>query len=441
MILKGSQRGGAKQLAAHLLKAEENEQVEVYELDGFIADNLHDALQEIYAVSRGTRCQQFMFSVSLNPPQTESVPIEYFEKAIKDIEQNLGLKGQPRAVVFHEKEGRRHCHAVWSRIDTEDMKAINLPYYKMKLRDVSKELYFHYGWQMPKGLLNKEERNPLNFSLEQWQQAKRQGEDPKLLQKLFQDCWAVSDNRLSFEQALKRYGLYLAKGDRRGYVAIDYRGEVYSLSRWLKVKTKALKERLGPADSLPGSQEVKARISRRMTEKLQTYIHQTKKQFKETLEPIIERKKALVRYQQNQREQLQHKQEERWQKESIQRSQRLPKGIKGIWYRITGKHKAIRIQNEAETEQCRIRDRDEKQHLIERQLQERQTLQRQIKPVFQEHKESMMGLKTGCFQIYGTGGETPSNISSGRIFSKTERPRSRLHTGIVESPFKVYLNN
>ena len=55
MILKGSQRGGAAQLARHLLKTDENEHVEVHELDGFIADDLHGALQEIYAVSRGTR--------------------------------------------------------------------------------------------------------------------------------------------------------------------------------------------------------------------------------------------------------------------------------------------------------------------------------------------------------------------------------------------------
>ena len=104
MILKGSQRGGASQLASHLLKTEENEHVEIHELSGFVADDLHGALNEIYAVSRGTKCQQFMFSVSLNPPATEQVPIEYFEKAIMDIEQKTGLTDQPRAIVFHEKE-------------------------------------------------------------------------------------------------------------------------------------------------------------------------------------------------------------------------------------------------------------------------------------------------------------------------------------------------
>ncbi len=58
MILKASQRGGAAQLAAHLLKTQENEHVEIHELSGFIANDLHGALNEIYAVSRGTKWDQ-----------------------------------------------------------------------------------------------------------------------------------------------------------------------------------------------------------------------------------------------------------------------------------------------------------------------------------------------------------------------------------------------
>ena len=360
MILKGAQRGGAAQLAGHLLKTEENEHVEVHELDGFIADDLHGALQEIYSISRGTRCRQFMFSVSLNPPQHEAVAVEYFEQAIKDIEKELGLEGQPRAIVFHEKEGRRHCHTVWSRIDIDQMKAINLPYYKMKLQDISRQLYFQYGWQMPKGLLNKQQRNPLNYSLAQWQQAKRLGEDPKIIQKLFQDCWAVSDNKKSFEHALKDYGFYLARGDRRGYVAVDYRGEVFSLIRRLKVKPKELKQRLGDHESLRSIKAVKAEIAEHMTDKLQSYIQQVQDQSKKHVQPFIQKKRSLQHQHQNERERLKAKQEERWQQESLSRSQRLPRGMKGIWFRIIGKYQKIRKQNEAETEKCRIRDRDQK---------------------------------------------------------------------------------
>lgn len=141
MILKGAQRGGALKLAAHLLRLDENDHVEVHELRGFSAEDLRGALQEADAVAKGTRCRQFLFSLSLNPPETERVSIEDFEAAIAQVEERLGLTGQPRAIVFHEKEGRRHAHAVWSRIDVGQMKAINLPFTKLKLRDVSKELF------------------------------------------------------------------------------------------------------------------------------------------------------------------------------------------------------------------------------------------------------------------------------------------------------------
>lgn len=112
MILKGNQRGGGKQLAAHLMKVEDNEHVHIHELRGFLSDDPHSAFHEAYAVSRGTRATQFLFSLSLNPPPQEKVPVDVFEAAIEMIEQKLGLDGQPRAIVFHEKDGRRHAHAV-----------------------------------------------------------------------------------------------------------------------------------------------------------------------------------------------------------------------------------------------------------------------------------------------------------------------------------------
>ena len=175
MILKGKQRAHGRQLGTYLLKIDQNEHVEVHELRGFMSHDLPSALSEIDAVSKGTRAQQPFFSLSLNPPQTERVSTKAFEAAIEQVEKKLGLEGQPRAIVFHEKEGRRHAHAVWSRIDTKQMKAINLPHYKIKLRDVSRSLFLEHGWTMPPGLIDREDRNPLNYSLAEWQQARRVG--------------------------------------------------------------------------------------------------------------------------------------------------------------------------------------------------------------------------------------------------------------------------
>lgn len=184
MLLKGSQRGGAKQQAHHILLGKENEHVEVYEVRGFTSDNPHVAFQEMYALSLGTECKQFMFSVSMNPPLDEDAPPEYFENAMASIEKEMELKNQPRIVVFHEKEGRRHAHCVWSRIDLLEMKAINLPFYKNKLNEISKQLYLKHGWELPKGYIDRQFSDPTNFSLEEWQQAKRAKEDPKILKRL-----------------------------------------------------------------------------------------------------------------------------------------------------------------------------------------------------------------------------------------------------------------
>ena len=91
MILKGSQRSGAKQLGLHLLKTEENEHVELHDIRGFMSDDVVGALREAEAIAKGTKCRQFMFSVSLNPPENERVHVRTFEKALEAIEEKNGL--------------------------------------------------------------------------------------------------------------------------------------------------------------------------------------------------------------------------------------------------------------------------------------------------------------------------------------------------------------
>jgi hypothetical protein len=159
----------------------------------------------------------------------------------------MKLEGQSRAIVFHEKDGRRHAHAVWSRIDTEHMRAVPLPFFKMKLRDVGREQFLENGWQLPSGFVNSKERDPASYSLGEWQQAKRAGHDPKALKGMFQELWAASDSGRAFAAALQSRGYTLACGDskRRGHVAVDWRGEVYAIARYTGQRTKDVRARLG----------------------------------------------------------------------------------------------------------------------------------------------------------------------------------------------------
>ncbi|NKE48622.1 relaxase [Roseomonas frigidaquae] len=378
MILKASQRAGGKQLAVHLLRDDENDHVELHQIRGFVADDLTGALREAYAVSRGTKCTQYLFSVSFSPPQEEKVSVATFESAIDELERRVGLSGQPRVIVFHEKNGRRHAHCVWSRIRADDLRAVNMAHFKLKLRELSRELYIENGWKMPLGLVNSEERNPLNFTRDEWQQAKRISRDAAGIKAAFQDSWATSDSRQAFIQALEARGYYLAQGDRRGFVAVDYLGEVYSLSRWSGIRTKDLAKRLGDPAALPGVDALKAQLMEKVADKLASFASEIKGEFESARLGLQEQKKRLVAWQRDERAMLRDLQAARAVAEARTRAERFRSGLKGLWDRLTGRRLKIAGQNEADYIASKRRDAEEHQALVDRQLAERRTLQRKI---------------------------------------------------------------
>jgi len=260
MILKASQRGGDAALAVHLLNAEDNEHIEVHSINGFVSTDVAGAFQEIRAAAKATNCKQYMFSLSLSPLEDANVSNADFEAAIEQAMKRLGLAGQPHVVIFHEKNARRHAHVVVSRIDVQSMTAINLSFFKDRLCDLSRELFLEHCWELPQGHIDRKLSDPLNYSLEEYQVAKRAKRDPKEVKALLKDCWAQSDNKASFEAALTEAGFSLCRGDRRGFVAVDENGKIYSLSRWLNVKPKELRMQLGEPDHLPSVEDALTRF-------------------------------------------------------------------------------------------------------------------------------------------------------------------------------------
>lgn len=385
MILKGSQRGGAKQLGLHLMRTDDNEHVEVHDVRGFVSEDLIGALKEAYAVSRGTQCRQFLFSLSLNPPQTEAVPVAAFEEALERIEKKLRLEGQPRIVVFHEKEGRRHAHAVWSRIDASTMTARNLPYFKLKLRGISRELFLKHDWTMPSGLMNSAARDPRNFTLAEWQQAKRMGPNARDLKTMIQDCWAVSDTKAAFIYALSERGLVLAKGDRRGHVAVTYEGEVLSIARYADRKAKEVRAKLGEPDDLPSVEEARTLIARDVRAAFKRHGQEARFLTARALAPLERRRTEMTQRHRSERAKLDEGQRQRWIEETEVRSSRLNSGLKGLWQRLTGRYDRISRQNEREAYAGLLRDRSQRQALVEAQLAERRELQTRILAVRDRH--------------------------------------------------------
>lgn len=392
MILKGSQRGGGKALALHLLNAEQNEHVEIHEVRGFMSEEVAGAFKEAQALASGTRCQQYLFSVSFSPPETENVRPEVFEGAIAAIETKLGLEGQPRVVVFHEKEGRRHAHAVWSRIDAETMTAKQLSFFKSKLREVSKALYLENGWKMPRGLMDSKERDPRNFTLDEWQQAKRAGLNAADLRGMVQECWSVSDNRDAFGKALEERGLYLAKGDRRGHVVVSYEGEVFALSRLIDHKAKEVTAKLGKPDELRSVEDTKAHIAAAIAPRLGGYITEARRIARAAMQPLNDQRQAMQQHHADERRKLDVGQKQRWEAETRERAGRLRGGIMGLWDRVTGDYQKAKGKNEREAFFALQRDREQRQALVAAQLAERRALQERIRQTRTRHAEQILAL-------------------------------------------------
>jgi hypothetical protein len=126
VVIKGKSVAGATRLAVHLERTDTNEQMQILELRDVAADDLRGALKEMEAVASACpNCERPFYHASINTRADERLTPEQREQAIDRLGKELGLTGQPRVVVMHEKEGRQHFHIVWSRIDLDTLRTIS----------------------------------------------------------------------------------------------------------------------------------------------------------------------------------------------------------------------------------------------------------------------------------------------------------------------------
>jgi len=275
---------------------------------------------------------------------------------------------------------------VWSRIDAETLTAINLPHFKRRLTSLSKELYLDHEWELPDGLRAHGGKSFLNFTLDEWQQAKRLDLDPREVKAVMREAWDRTESVNGFANALEERGYFLAKGDRRGFVALDVQGNVLALPKWLGLKTKEVRAKLGDPDALKPVAERKAELKSKVTEKLRGFIRQAKERQAEDARPLAEERKALVRQHRIEREKLRIKQEERAKAEAQARSERLRKGLLGLFDTLTGKARAIRGMNAAEAYEAARRDQKQRDDLVFAQMDDRRALQKRIDALRTRHQ-------------------------------------------------------
>ena len=271
MIPKASQRGLGQDLATHLQNAYDNEYVEIADLRGAVARDLHGAFAEWEVCAHAmTGCRNYLYSLSVNPDPaqgqlTRAQYLDYVDRA----EAKLNLSGQPRAIVFHIKEGREHCHVVWSRIDAEHGKAVHQAFDHQKLMMVTREFAREHGLALPAGMTPDAGRargKKRRLSLYEKHQQDTTGltKEERIAQ--VTEAWRRSDNARAFVRALEDLGYVLATG-KRPYVLVDLYGEMNALPKLIDdraVRTKDLRaflERDFPPESLPSVDEARALVA------------------------------------------------------------------------------------------------------------------------------------------------------------------------------------
>jgi hypothetical protein len=226
---------------------------------------LRGALKEMEAVASACpNCKRPFYHASINTRADERLTPEQREQAIDRLEKELGLTGQPRVVVLHEKKDREHFHIVWSRIDLEKMSTISDSHNYRKHEIVARELERAFGHERVQGAhierdgQPRPERTP---SHKEHQQAERTGIKPEAAREHITALWQRTDSGASFQAALAQSGWKLARGDRRDFVVIDPKGATHSLARRIEgVTAKEVRARMADVDikSLPSVAEGRA---------------------------------------------------------------------------------------------------------------------------------------------------------------------------------------
>jgi hypothetical protein len=216
------------------------------------------------AVASGApRVQNFFYVADINPRGNERLTPEQWAEAIDRLEHNLGLDGQPRFVVEHEKDdGRVHRHVVWLRVDINTMKAISDSLTARIHERTARELEEAFGLAHTDSVLvpGREPgrtRTPEDYAMFRAQDG---GLDPRTVTAEVTELWQSADSGKAFAAALAAHGYTLARGDRRDFVIIDPAGDEHSLARRISgARAADVRSRMVDVDrdSLPSVAEAK----------------------------------------------------------------------------------------------------------------------------------------------------------------------------------------
>ena len=364
MIPFASQRGYGQDLATHLLNEHDNDYMEVAELRGSISRDLHGAFSEWEVQARTlTKCDNYLYSLSVNPDAAQGqLTRDQYMDYLGRVEDKLGLAQQPRAVIFHIKNGREHCHAVYSRIDVENEKAVHMAFDKDKLMMVTRQFARDHGLTLPDGYFKDRDKSYSKGQLSLYEKAQQDttGLTKEERTAIVTDIWRRADSPKAFVSGLEQAGYLLCTGNRP-YVLVDYYGHMNALPKLIddkQVRTKDIRtflEKDYPVESLPDVEEARKLIaahrqaetefekSQQLADNLDCLKHsqagrraKLEAQAFKLKQAQKQAKSRLLDEQEAQRKSLYLKQEAEARRINEQREARKPAGLSALLAKISG---------------------------------------------------------------------------------------------------------
>ncbi|KQX22769.1 hypothetical protein ASD39_07450 [Sphingomonas sp. Root50] len=242
-----------------------------------------EAFRDWQTYTIATKGKLGLYHANIDPDAKYQMTPAQWTRAVDILEEELGLQGQPRAVVMHEKHGRQHIHVVWSRADMETMTLRSDSQNFQAHERASLRMEQEFGHEIVPGKHAKRDREnqpefpTADVSHDEWQQAERSGLGHRERKAQVTALFEASDSGTAFKAALEDAGYVLARGDRRDFVLLDSDAKVHSLGRQLPgLKAKELRAFMADInqDSLPTVDQARADIRSLARTEQETPSHQ-----------------------------------------------------------------------------------------------------------------------------------------------------------------------
>ena len=140
---------------------------------------------------------------------------------------------------------------------------------------------------------------------------------------------------------------------------------------------------------------------------------------------LEEKRQALVRQHQAERQKLTETQQSYWQDKQQEWRNRFSKGMRGLFDRLTGRRKQIEERNELDAWQIKMCQQEERDALIFQQLETRRTLQARIERLEALKSYRLDELEHDRSQYQAMREQRLGQLETQRQERNRDRPQSR----------------